>query len=271
MTQAAETHRPEARLDSALEAVEQTSARYLGRWNHLVSTTNWEKGRIISEWRASLVAALFPATEYSDEAWSRRVGSVSSQHVGRLRRTFERFGEVSPQYAGLYWSHFYAALDWHDAEMWLEGAVQSRWSVAEMRQTRWEATGAPAESAPQPGEVLDAEPDEDLPASEPPPAEAIAPTEAFVDGLDESQPSEACGDDATAPFDADDEAPPAEAPSLVRPFAQLPPMPADVADAFEAFKLAIVNHRHAGWASIGQSQMLAVLDALKQFALAPAE
>ena len=37
--------------------VETTSREYLGRWNHLVSTTNWEKGHIICQWREALVAA----------------------------------------------------------------------------------------------------------------------------------------------------------------------------------------------------------------------
>ena len=32
-------------------AAESASGPYLGRWNRLVSTTNWEKGRIICQWR----------------------------------------------------------------------------------------------------------------------------------------------------------------------------------------------------------------------------
>ena len=72
------------------------------------------------------------------------MGGVTPQHVGRLRRVFERFGETHDQYAGLYWSHFQAALDWPDAEMYLEGAVQNDWSVAQMRNERWEAMGGAA-------------------------------------------------------------------------------------------------------------------------------
>ena len=30
------------------------ATEYVGRWNRLVSTTNWEKGRIICEWREAL-------------------------------------------------------------------------------------------------------------------------------------------------------------------------------------------------------------------------
>ena len=35
-------------------AVVEASTEYVGRWNRLISTTNWEKGRIIAEWRAAL-------------------------------------------------------------------------------------------------------------------------------------------------------------------------------------------------------------------------
>ncbi len=73
-------------------AATEVSEEFVGRWNTLISTTNWEKGRIIGQWRQALIETGAPATCYSDEAWSKRVGGVSSQHVGRLRRVFERFG-----------------------------------------------------------------------------------------------------------------------------------------------------------------------------------
>ena len=49
------------------------------------------------------------ASEFSDDAWSRRVANVTPQHVGRLRRVFERFAAARGNYPGLYWSHFQAA------------------------------------------------------------------------------------------------------------------------------------------------------------------
>ncbi|MFM7117389.1 MAG: hypothetical protein ACKO0N_12220, partial [Planctomycetota bacterium] len=78
------------------------SAPFIGRWNRLVSTTNWEKGRIIHEWRSALEASAAPTTEYSDEAWSRMVGGVTGQHAGRLRRVYERYGAVHADYDGLF-------------------------------------------------------------------------------------------------------------------------------------------------------------------------
>ena len=127
-----------------IAVLEQTSEQFLGKWKRLVSTTNWEKGQIISQWRTALIEAGAGASEYCDDVWSRQVGQVTPQHVGRLRRVFERFGDSRDTYAGLYWSHFQAALDWEDAEMWLEGAVQNAWSIADMRRTRGETLGIPA-------------------------------------------------------------------------------------------------------------------------------
>ncbi len=103
-----------------------------------------------------------PAGSFSDEAWSREVHGVTPQHVGRLRRVYERFGAVHEQYAGLYWSHFQAALDWPDAEMYLEGAVQNDWSVSQMRNQRWEVLGGKPELKPRDGDIVASEVDEDF-------------------------------------------------------------------------------------------------------------
>ncbi len=56
-----------------------------------------------------------------------------------------------------------------------------------------------------------------------------------------------------------------------RPFAQLPPMPPDVNDAFESFKLSILRHKLGGWVEITPREIVDTLNALKQMALAPSE
>ena len=149
-------------LENVGEEFNEASSPFEGRWNRLISTTNWEKGQIIFEWRTALKSADAPATELSDEAWAQRVGGVTGQHVGRLRRVFERFGETNEQYEGLFWSHFQAALDWDDAELWLEGGIQNKWSVSKMRKARWEALGAPEELKPKDEDVIAMEINEDL-------------------------------------------------------------------------------------------------------------
>jgi len=113
------------------ELLQATSAPFVGAWQALVSQTNWEKGKIILDWREALVAADAPVNTYSDETWATLVEhSVTGQHVGRLRRVYQQFGVVQSDYANLSWTHFQIAMDWSDAEMWLEGAVQEKWSVS---------------------------------------------------------------------------------------------------------------------------------------------
>lgn len=262
-------------MDSAL--VDQASQLFLDQWKRLVSTTNWDKGRIICDWRASLRASGAPGSEYSDEAWSRRVSNVTPQHVGRLRRAFERFGQVRDEYAGLYWSHFQAALDWDDAEMWLEGAVQSGWSISDMRHQRWQASGGVAEQEPRDEEPAAAPWDED---AEPDDAsgEVVSGKLEVVDApgrAEEASPDDEAGYDR-AQFDDESDKPtsheePQSPRHEVRPFADLPPLPADVNEAFEAYKLCILHHRLAGWQEISREDMLASLDALRMLVLAPAD
>ena len=57
-------------------ASNEVSEEFVGQWQKLISTTNWEKGKIILEWRQALIATEAPASCYSDEAWARRVGGV---------------------------------------------------------------------------------------------------------------------------------------------------------------------------------------------------
>lgn len=260
---------------------EETSLQFVGEWDRLVSSTNWEKGRIIHDWRSALIDAQASPTQYSDEAWSRRVGNVTGQHVGRLRRVFERFGAVRTTYNGLYWSHFQAALDWNDAEMWLEGAVQNGWSVSQMRSSRWLALGAPDEQRPRDEEVVTAEMDEDFTDVA---AEIIEPAERSTsehagtagpdygegpDFGDEAESSEVDSADRGTPFDADAgdySAASSEPPT--RPFENLPELPPDVAEAFENFKLAILRHKVAGWSEVSRDDILSAIDALRQFAMA---
>lgn len=251
-----------------------TSAEYVLQWNRLVSRTNWEKGRILCQWRQALIDAGAPPSAYSDEAWSRQVGSVSSQHVGRLRRTYERFGENHEQFAGLYWSHFCAALEWDDAEMWLEGAVHNGWSISQMRQARQETLNLVDDAAP----AADFEPDEETVADHVRPApSATAPRVGEV--TDPRIPADDEEDYVELPeTDQADAAPHGDVPAdgvweqpsaaAEAPFESLEDLPDDLAEACEAFKLAIVRHRMDGWKKCSRRQVLQVLDALRKLALA---
>jgi hypothetical protein len=266
---------------SALEAeytpqVLETSSPFVGRWNRLVSTTNWEKGRIICEWRQALIDSEATFVSSTDEAWSNQVGGVTPQHVGRLRRVFERFGESQEQYTGLFWSHFYAALDWPDAEMWLQGAIDNGWSISQMRDKRWEAHGAPSELKPNESDIVATEVDEESLADGSGGAPAtLSGVEAEVHDAERGEANDS-ENDADAPFESDDAEPVdeayAESPlGTVRPFENLPTLPDDLKEAFELFKLSILSHKISGWSEISLEQVLGVLESLKRLAMAPAE
>lgn len=272
-------------MDSAKEpAIEGVSAAaieasqpFVGQWDRLISRTNWEKGRIIHQWREALVAVGATVEEYSDEAWSGLVGLVTPQHVGRLRRTYARFIDSYESYEGLFWSHFNAAVDWNDAELWLEGSVQNGWSVNAMRRERWEKLGRPADAEPQVADVVPAELDEDAAAATGSTAEVRDPAEFDGEGssrrYDEAdfgdETTEAASDESEStdepPFDAQN----LDAATQQRPFENLAALPADLQEAFESFKLAILHHKVAEWRNVAAADVVAALQALEQLALAP--
>ena len=58
---------------------------------------------------------------------------------------------------------------------------------------------------------------------------------------------------------------------LVRPFENLPDLPDDLAEAFDAMKLAILHHKTDGWEAIAAADVLHALDALKALVTAPSD
>jgi hypothetical protein len=248
---------------------------FVGEWNRLVSTTNWEKGRIICEWREALVADKAAAAKYSDEAWAELVGGVTSQHVGRLRRVYQRFGATFETYEGLYWSHFQAALDWDDAEMWLEGAQQNDWSVSQMRGKRWETLGTPG----KPPKIDDAaEASGALDFAEGAVAakharSAPAPlTGKSVEVSTKRKADEESERTTTSKRKERDEEEEVAAKLANKPGKRLKvavdELPDDLADAFEQFKLVIIAHRRDGWRETTQEAVIECLDALRELVTA---
>ena len=274
----------EERIDEAVlensPLIDELSVSHIVIWNKLVSQTNWQKGAVILRWRQAMVDAELPRAAYSDETWARRVGNVTAQHVGRLRRVAERFAETATDYPNLYWSHFHVALDWDDAEMWLEGAVQNDWSVAQMRIQRWEAIGAPNHLKPQEQDIFTAEIDEDVnPRNDPLPlpVERTQSRTAEIKAADEF-------DAETPPFDVAEEpekkkskkpteknAFHADGPStgeLLGSLKNLSELPEDLRDSLETLKVAILNHKLGGWKDVSAQKLLGLLDALKALAVA---
>ena len=252
------------------------SKPFIGQWNTLVSTTNWDKGQIICQWRKQLEHEGVKSNEYSDEAWSQLVGGVTPQHVGRLRRCFDRFGHVFNEYDGIFWSHFYAALDWDDAEMWLEGAVQNKWSVSAMRKERWETLGKVGEK-PADGEIVSTEINEEtqsLSLSEKPRNNdrdyVEGPVHEGPDWGDDGPPSSSSkssdASDGSGDSTSDGDETAASKPHAIKPFESFTKLPDDVMDAASAFKVSIIKHKATQWEDCPQEDLLGMLDALKQLA-----
>lgn len=249
---------------------DETSAPFEGRWHRLESTTNWERGRIIFEWRQALIAAGAQPYQYSDEAWSKRVGGVTPQHVGRLRRVHERFAAQRDDFPGLYWSHFQAALDWDDAEMWLEGAVQNGWTVAEMRDQR-QQTLATTGAAATHDQYLAAEANDQYLAAEANAAQAAAERARPAAEMSGSVPAEGEPWPPPPTWDVAEVYQPGSGENIPGPHppAALPELPPDLAEAFDLFKLAILRHKLANWSEVSAAQVCAALDWLRRLALNP--
>ena len=257
------------------ETIEQSSA-FIGQWNKLISTTNWEKGAIIIEWRQTLKAEGASAGQYSDEAWCNMVGGVTPQHVGRLRRTSERFGETCESFEGLYWSHFYAALDWDDAEMWLEGAIQNDWSVSQMRNQRWETMGKLPAEKPRRDEIVASETEEEDSAVTMSDKLVSANEREYIEGPvpegpdfgDEDKPSSGRKSEAvdsaevSSLAEASEESPA----QPVRLFDSFKELPDDIRAAADMFKVAIITHKASEWEEIDQQELLDLLAALGHLA-----
>ncbi len=260
-------------------ADDDVAAPFVGKWNRLISTTNWEKGKIICDWRDALVETGASVTQYSDEAWAQTVGGVTSQHVGRLRRVFQRFGDVSTQYEGLHWSHFQACLDWDDAEMWLEGSIQNGWSVSQMRGRRWETVGASPEQQQAEAQQVAAEQQSEADAEEEQAQSVAAEQEApFQDeavgpSATEIEPfGGSVGEPAGDASESNGAAKPAEtAETRTRLSVDVESLPDDLAEAFESFKLAIIAHRRENWRDTTPESVVECLDSLKQLALAQSD
>lgn len=256
-------------IDNDPEAIE-IARPFVGQWNQLISTTNWEKGRIISAWRTALIESGIDPSQYSDDAWSRRVGGVTAPHVGRLRRVFDRYGSTYETYGGLFWTHFLAALDWDDAPLWLEGASQEGWSVAGMREQRWQANGAVDSKRPSNSEIVEVDTDEDvvMPAQGggrtkeygDEPATAAGKTYENADFGDEEELASVAGGSGLPDY-AGNASDAAASPS-VQPFAGLPELPADLTDAIEMLKIAVLRHKTSGWENTDVATIQKYLDAV---------
>jgi hypothetical protein len=145
-----------------------------------------------------------------------------------------------------------------------------------MRNQRWEALGGSPELKPRDADIVNAELDEDVSAANDAALPAtISESVGEVRGADDFADDEAEREpfDGGQPGASDSVDPLADALTAPpqRPFEALPPLPSDLNEAFESMKLAILNHKVSAWRDISRDGVLAVLESLRQLALAPAE
>lgn len=270
---------------------DEIASEYVGFWNRLISQTNWEKGKVILTWRNRLIEGGLPRKAYSDDNIARRIGNVSGQHVGRLRRVFERFGSEE-RLANLFWSHYQAALDWEDAGDWLKKANDENLSVASMRISRWEKYGAPPEKKPKDNEIVASEPDEDVNPHNDSDADFIDVGDNFdaedkkskknskhdkSDSENESLNGESGlnGDSngTGSPMDlnnfrGDEETwQGATTSGVLNSLNKLPSLPDDMADAFEMLKISILNHKLTSWDLVSADTVLSYISAMRGLVL----
>ncbi len=278
--------------------VDEIASEFVGFWNRLVSQTNWEKGKVIHSWRTKLLEAGLPRRIYSDESIAQRIGNVSAQHVGRLRRVYERFGETEPL-PNLFWSHYQAALDWDDADDWLAKASEEKLSVAQTRIARWEKYGAPPARKPKESEIVAEEPDADVNPFNDSDAdfgaavssedgddfprsnggrreyefgdETISPEQGEIGGGQEkkAKKSKKDADVDLGEFEGDEEPWESEptrrsTADVLDDLSKLDPIPTDFAEAFEALKVAIMTRKLSSWEDVQPAQIAAYLSAVKR-------
>ena len=257
--------------------IDEIASEFVGFWNVLVSKTNWEKGKVVHSWRTKLQEAGLPRRVYSDEAIAQRIGGVSPQHVGRLRRVYERFG-AEPPLQNLYWSHYQAALDWDDADEWLQRASQEKLSVAQTRVARWEKYGPTLQTPPRDDDDSDLVVDEDVNPSDDSNAPISGkPTKTTKEKDDDLEPKNAAKkktkkDDSaslgefsgeTEPWETEDR-PKILTASVLGELGALDELPADLLEAIDAVKVAILTRKVEQWPDVAPVHVASYLSVLKK-------
>ncbi len=120
----------------------QSENELITRAQSAVSTCNWVVGECAAEWTQRY------SRGRTDADFGVLVG-MSGDQVYQRRRVWETFGDVSGEYPGLRWSHFYVALNWDDAPECLQWAQENDATVAEMKAWRRAMRGEDLTAEPE--------------------------------------------------------------------------------------------------------------------------
>lgn len=108
----------------------QIDADCIERWQAIVSDTNWQKGEVIATYSANDLHA-------RDGEFAHQVGGITAEYLRKLRLVWDRFWDVRGNYPTLRWVHFYMALEWPDAHVWLRRADVQKLNPSEMVRLRF--------------------------------------------------------------------------------------------------------------------------------------
>lgn len=106
---------------------QESEAAIIRAAKEAISTCNWKLGECASKWNLNW------ARGRGDGDFGMAVG-MSGDQIYQRRRVWERWGGKAVP--ALSWSHFYAALNWDDADDYLEWSYANSATVAEMRAYR---------------------------------------------------------------------------------------------------------------------------------------
>lgn len=109
--------------------VTETEDQLVSRAVDAINQSRWIVGECAAKWTQRY------ARGRTDVEFGLLVGLTGDQ-VYQRRRVWERFADVSAQFANLKWSHFYTALGWDDFVECLKWADDMKATVAEMKAWR---------------------------------------------------------------------------------------------------------------------------------------
>lgn len=111
------------------EVEAESEADLVNRAREALSRCHWEIGECADKWTERY------ARGRGDADFGTLIG-LSGDQVYQRRRVWQQFGELADQFENLKWSHFYAALNWDDADDCLKWADDIKATVAQMKAWR---------------------------------------------------------------------------------------------------------------------------------------
>lgn len=129
----------------------ESEADLVNRAREALSRCHWEIGECADKWTERY------SRGRTDADFGALIG-LSGDQVYQRRRVWQRFGEIADQFENLRWSHFYAALNWDDADDCLKWADDVKATVIQMKAWRRAQHGEDLSEASEEEPPFDADP-----------------------------------------------------------------------------------------------------------------